>query len=287
MEIIKEDNGWIEIRGPISTADKLRQAIPSDCEKLSISKQSFLSGKQLACLKEFINIRELHLWCDVGRVAMHHLLKLPKLEIVDLSNIRSPGRRMSGFSDASSLKVFRCGYCLKPSDIFAIAESRSIQELCAQGAELSLASVRALVAMPELVSLDLEGSQLDDDMASAISMSTKITSLHIGATEVTRAGLSQICEMEQLKYLDAWNLSISDQDLELLPKLSNLEYLSVGDGYGQECLTAAGVMPVLDKMPSLKRLWLDGIEFTEEDKQFLKGKYERVSITYEPTDLAL
>ena len=281
MEISREDDGWIEISGPISTAHKLRQAIPSDCKALSISKQPFLSGKQLACLKEFTNIRELRLWCDVGRSAVHHLLKLPNLEIVDILNIRSPGRRMSGFSDASSLKVFRCGHCLTVSDMFALAESPSIQELGAQSAALSLDAVEAIVAMPALVSLDLEGSELDDAMASAISMSTKITSLHIGATEVTAAGLSQICEMKQLKYLDAWNISISERDLELLLKLSNMEYLSIGVGYRQDSLTAAGVMPVLDKMPSLKRLWLDGIEFKEVEKQYLKEKYEHVSITIE------
>ena len=78
--------------------------------------------------------------------------------------------------------------------------------------------------------------------------------------------------MSQLRSLDIWALDIQEEDLELLNDLPNLEYLSIGGGYeDQTTLTSKGVLPRLAQLPSLKRVWLDGITLSVKASLLILG----------------
>jgi len=167
---------------------------------------------------------------------------------------------------------------MTPSDLYAIAESKSIEDLGAQRATLDAKAVKAILEMPNLKRLDLEGTTLDDNMAIEFSGTTAITQLEIGATNLTETGFRKICSMNQLVSLDAWAINISEQSLDELANLTNLEYLAIGRLEHQEALSASGVMRCLANIPSLKYIWLDGIAVSEAQAEYLNDKYETVSL---------
>lgn len=133
--------------------------------------------------------------------------------------------------------------------------------------------------METLTYLDLEASNLTDDLASILSTSTRIVSLDIGATRVGLKGLQSICRITQLRELDIWALDIQEGDLDCLAGLTNLEYLSVGGYDEQTVLTAKGVLPRIAQLPSLKRLWLDGMQLTKDELAGLERQYDHVRVT--------
>jgi len=131
-----------------------------------------------------------------------------------------------------------------------------------------------LLKLPNLISLDLEATRFDDKAAAMMATSKVIKVLSISATKITKRGLKSICQMSQLESLDIWSTDICENDLKLLLRLENLEYLSLGGYQGQTSLTLKGIMPYLEKMPSLRRLWLDGVVLTEAEKKVMQSRYE-------------
>ncbi len=274
MQISTTNDGWIEIKGPISRPQRLASSVTNMAEKIRFVNLRFFSGQLASALASCQSLRELWIWCDVGRKAIGKILKLPAIETLDLLCVRSPGRKMPSFNNASNLRVFRCNNFMKETDLLAISTSESLAELEAQSSEVSLRAIDAITAMPSLESVDFEGTNFDDEMAGIISNSNRIISLDVGATKLTSAGLQKICQMEHLRSLDVWATKISDSDLTLLDTLTSLEYLSVGGYEGQEKITSAGLLPVIEQLPALKRLWLDGVILQTAEVDALKEKYD-------------
>lgn len=63
-------------------------------------------------------------------------------------------------------------------------------------------------------------------------------------------------------------------DLAALSKLTNLKYVSLGRCDGQSGLLSKEIKPYIDELPSLQRLWLDGIELTEAEQAIMVSQYE-------------
>jgi len=279
MDLIKEVDGWIEFKNSTLNPSLLKKSIPAECERLSLVSDDFFSGKTAKSLGSFQSLRELRVWCDAGRTSIRHLLNLKSLEKIYLSGLRPPGRKLRGFEDANNLKEFRCVYSMNPSDLSAIAKSTSIEDLGAQGSIVDTNAIERILQMPNLTRLNLEATNLDDVMASLLASSTVITELDVGGSNLTEIGFKEICRMRQLVSLDAWALGISEQNLDELVNLKNLEYLSVGGYDDQDTLTAVGVISRLDNIPSLKRIWLDGISVNDSQREYLDEKYDFVSVS--------
>ena len=205
---------------------------------------------------------------------MRHVISIPGLEGLQLRGIRHPGV-LENFEGATEIKTFLCDF-LSDDDLLAIARLPNLEDLAAQTATLSARALEAILRMPKLRKLDLEETELDDDMATALPSSSTLEALDIGATRVTAVGLRSICTMSQLRHLDIWALDIQEEDLELLGSLPNLEYLSLGGYEGQTTLTSKGVLPRLAQLPSLKRIWLDGIALSSNERAALEKRYEYV-----------
>lgn len=137
----------------------------------------------------------------------------------------------------------------------------------------------AIVSNGSVEETDLECSTFDDWHAGILSESTTLTSLEVGATRMTRSGLRKICRMRQLKRLDIWATRIEETDLDMLASLENLEYLSIGSHDDQTDFTPAGTFPRLERLPSLKKLWLDGFRVSKGEWEYLNDRYEEVRVT--------
>ncbi len=165
MKISTGNDGWIEVKGPVSRYQLFTDAVPIDMEKLQISELRFFFGRSASALSDFKMLRELWIWCDTGRKAVTTVLELPCIEKLDILCVRVPGGKMPLFGKASNLKVFRCNNFMNESDLIAISTSQSLVELGAQSSGVSIRSVEALTSIPSLESVDLEGSDFDRAIA--------------------------------------------------------------------------------------------------------------------------
>lgn len=269
---------WTKLEGRVSAAD-IRRLGKGAIETLSLTKMPTLTAKVAQGLSSLQSVDRLWLWCDVTRTAMRHVIAVPDLRILDVLNLVKPGR-LEPFSVASNLEVFRGNHYLTEEDLLQVATCKSLRELGAQGAGLSSRAIEAILDLPKLESLDLEGSEFNDEMAEQTSASTLLTSLDVGATRITRAGLKHLCKMKQLRSLDLWAItSIQESDLDLLAELPNLEYVSVGEFSEVPSFNAETLLPRLNAVSSLRRIWLDGVKLDPPQRASLETRYESVRIT--------
>ena len=277
---LEYQDGCLSLVGEFPAKTKKLQCLNQygHIEKLSLAKQTLLTAKLARHFSNLQSVQWLWLWCSVARTAMKHIITIPKLETLDILELKH-GKRLKNFSEATMLKVFRCNY-LSENDLLEIAKLPVLQQFGAQHSEITQRALNALLQIPTLEDLDLETSIFDDKMATMIAESNTIQHLAIGASKLTSQGLKKISKMTQLRSLDIWAIDIVEADLECLSNLCQLEYLSIGGYDDQTLLTAKGVLSYLKKIPALKRIWLDGIVFTEQEKQALNAQYEYVKISH-------
>ncbi len=265
----------LSLKGPFKAKDISAFRPHKHIHQLSITNQKCLTADIAKGFDSLQSVKNLWLWCSITRTAMRHIIKISDLEEIDILEIHHPGN-LENFKCASALKIFRCNHYLSEADLLEIAKLPKLQALGAQGSMLTSTALHALLQKPSLVCLDIEGSNLTDKMAEMLSLPNKIETLEIGRTLITKKGLKSLCNMPQLKSLDIWATDIMEKDLALLANLSNLESLSIGNLEGQSILSFKGVLPHLKNIPSLKRIWLDGILVTESEKKKLEQHYESV-----------
>lgn len=238
-------------------------------ERLSLTGKSLLTTAVAKGLKGLQSVEHLWLWRKTTRTAMRYVVAIPGLRKLDVLGIESPGH-LSGFSAAAALETFRCNLYLTKDDLLEVSSCRTLCEIGAQGAELTTSVLKKLFAMPNLQSLDIEGTRFDDRMAAHLHLCPSLHTLDIGATRLTRKGLEHIVRLPQLRSLDLWATRLHEADFDLLVQLPNLEYLSVGHGGGRQRFDPDTLLPRLRAVSSLKRLWLDGVRLTDAQKD----KYE-------------
>ena len=270
---IKEEGKNISIEGPYSESDLRGLGRYGEIEKLSLTKLKNLTVKIAEGLCSLKSVKELFLWSSVNRTAMRHVITIPDLEILDILEIRNPGKLVK-FSEAIKLQIFRCNHYMSEADLLEICNLPKIEEIGAQNSEITKRALEALLCLPHLTNLDLEATNFTDKLAAIIAKSRTIKHLSVGASKLTAKGLESISALSQLESLDIWSIDVGETDLAPLLKLQNLEYLSVGGCEDQSRLTYKGIKPYLNELPSLKRLWLDGIVLNDAEKLEMNNKYE-------------
>ncbi len=120
--------------------------------------------------------------------------------------------------------------------------------------------------MPQLQSLDLEGTGFDDAIAALVIDNAFLHSLDVGLTKLSGKGLAHLCTMKNLRSLDLWATCIKEDDLDLLAGMP-LEYLSIGcvdDDESPLPFSVTSVLKKIEALPALKRIWLDGLDLNAE-----------------------
>ena len=270
---ITDKDGWLSLEGVISDEDFLLLSKLPHIDKLSVIKQPLITESIAKRFSSIQSINSLWLWCTTTRAAMQHITTLEGLNTLDLLSLKKPGKLIN-FANAENLRVLRCNNDMNEADLLEVANLPNLEELGAQNSEVTKRALNALLRMPNLKKLDLEATKFDDKWAKRLAASETITHLDIGAGRLTNKGLKEICKMSQLQSLDIWWTNVDERGLDLLANLPNLDYLSIGGYDGQTTLTAKGVIPRLEAIKSLKKVWLDGISLTEAENKTLKERYE-------------
>ena len=219
-------------------------------------------------LTGILSLDQLWLWLEATPAALRRVFAVPGLRVVDLMGIAHPGR-LTGFTN-TEIEEFRCntgtkGIGLTELDLLEIATSTSLKQLSAHSSVLSMRAMKALIAMPQSQSLDLEGTGFDDAMAALLCGNSSLHSLDLGATKLTGKGLAHLCTMKNLRSLDLWQTKINEDDLDQMAGMQ-LECFSLG--YVQDDapapFSAEVVLKKLEALPKLKRIWLDGLDLQAE-----------------------
>lgn len=274
----KAEDDWVTLTGPVSAQAIRDLGRIGNIDKLSVTQDSCLTTELAQAFRTLKSVKQLWLWCDVTPPAMQHVTSVPDLRVLDVLHIRRPGH-LKAFRNAGSLEQFRCNTGLTERDLLSVCTCRSLREIGAQSATLSQNVIEALLHLPALQSIDIEGSNFNDEMANQIGTSKRLRSLDIGATRITRSGLDAISRMEQLTSLDLWATNITENDLDLLARLPHLEHLSLGNVEGVPSFDASAILPKLLSLPSLKRIWLDGIALHPDQRATFEAKCNTVRVT--------
>lgn len=245
--------------------------------KLSITSIAQFGVGHARCLAG-LRVEQLWIRCDVTRAAMNHILQLEGLRELDILSMSRPGK-LKNFHKAGKLSVFRANHYMTESDLLQVAQCPSIRVLGAQNADLSPLAFSALLSMPNLTALDLESTRFDDRMAQKIRRSRTITSLDVGGTRLTRAGLAHLVKMTKLHALDLWALDLNATDLTMLLELPVLEYVSLGGYCGAPSLDADAITALILESPSIKRALLDGVLLNRSQRDALEAKLESLRIS--------
>ena len=240
--------------------------------RLSLHSMGRLSATRAQELRKLPSLQQLHLNCDVSRAAMREVLAIAGLRELDVLCILPRGRP-GGFAQAKDLRVFRELTGLAEADLLDVARCPGLVELGIQSSRLTPRAFDALMGMTTLQTLDIEATPFDDAMAAQLARLPALTGLHAGRTAISRAGLEAICELKQMRELDLWATSLSVDDLYLLRGLPALEYLSIGGAQGYAPMPIESLLPLLDQLPSLRRLWLDGVAVPDSVKAWLASRY--------------
>jgi len=246
-------------------------------DKLSIPAGRLVNAHRAKRLHALPPTRSLWLQADTTRAAIRQLVRIRGLETLVAFGVRGPGA-ISGLGETSTLRTLRIDHCLHARDLCGIAGCRSLEDLGAQGAELTPRALDALLALPRLRALDLECTGFDDAMAAAVSTSSTLQWLDLGKTRLSRAGLAHLVRMPRLRGLDVWATRLTETDLTLLGELPALEYVSLG-GYFDAPLDGGLLMPMLLAMPALKRVWLDGVRLDRDQIAALEARFDHVRIS--------
>ena len=215
----------------------------------------------------------LRLWCQVTRSAFRQTLLTPELHTLDVLDLRGDGK-LRGLEHARSLRTLRVCNGLTAQDLIRVARCTGLRELGAQGAALSASAIAALADMPELQALDLETAALNNRVAWRLAQSRSLTRLDLGGTRITRVGLQHLLRLQGLQALDLWSTRLSVDDLRLVLNMPQLSDLSVGQTMNTTRLDADGITRLLLDCPSLKRVWVDGVDLQPEHLQALRARLD-------------
>jgi Leucine-rich repeat (LRR) protein len=277
-----DKDGSIDINGPITLEKLKRLRNYEHIERLSSNQDSLLTAKIAQNFKFLRSVNQMWLWCNVTRAAVRHVVGINNLKFLDVLCIKGVGR-LDKFADALTLERFLCAHAhyLTHEDISEISSCKSLKSICLNTCTLESKTIHNFLELPNLETLELEDSNFDDKMAKSISESRSIKDLEVGNTRLTKKGLIDICRMKQLEALDIWATNVKENDLDILIELPNLEYLSFGPSYEGDEFTPEILIEKLGAIKSLKRIWIDGVQFNKSEKSILEEKYEQVRITYE------
>lgn len=268
---------WIGLTG-VTPASALREfAKHGAIARLSLTDGPIMTARIAAGFKALKSVDWLWLWRTTTRAAMRDIIAIPDLRVLDVFTL-SRGGRLPSFAGCASLQVTRINWEMTADDVLAITDCASLQELGAQSARLNMRAIDALARHAVLERLNLESTNLDDDMAERLSASTSLHSLDIGGTPITCRGLAAIAGMKQLRELDLWATRLDIEALELLTGLPQLEYLSIGGTHDDRSLPSGPLLHMLQQLPALKRVWLTDIALNPAQVDALNARYEHVRI---------
>lgn len=132
-----------------------------------------------------------------------------------------------------------------------------IVDLDLTGSSVSKTGIDEFPKLPELKSLNLTSTRVNDAALSAVSGLNKLETLILDQTPIDGACLAEVSKVAGLKSLSLRNVSVSDKSLATLGSLEKLEVLRL-DGNPNLLGNDLGALIKKDRLEALRELSVDG-----------------------------
>jgi hypothetical protein len=187
-------------------------------------------------LNGFGNARARKQFSTVGR-QLAELRSLRELSIWGQDLKPDEFRTLGGMKRVEVLRL-RLDYEIREDDARTLAGASRLREISISGARIRAAALRQLAGLPRLETLTIDCDsyspqtarrltewQLRDDAAAAVGDIVQLRKLQLFATEITDAGLADLCRLSQLESLTVGSPHITSASFDRIAKLSRLERL--------------------------------------------------------------
>jgi hypothetical protein len=120
---------------------------------------------------------------------------------------------------------------LNGADFSCLRDLQSLQLLDLALANMSARDFQTLPRLESLRAIELEGDQITDEFVSHLARLkvASLTRVSLDSTQVSDAGLAELCAVYNLRYLNLYNsVRITGDAVDALARMDNLRTLGVG-----------------------------------------------------------
>ncbi len=185
-----------------------------------------------------------------------------------------------GLEKLANVKNLNLESCIKLDNACLVEMANkclSIQTLNLEGTQANDDAAIAVSKIPLLENLDLWGCPITDKAAQAISANSKnMKNCILGACdELTDDGVINLTKNTLIENLDLRCLQISNKAVKgLLNNGSHLQTLNLGCCYNVD----DDIIPDVAKCSTLKSIWLSGTKITEKGEKLLREKRPDIKV---------
>jgi Leucine-rich repeat (LRR) protein len=167
------------------------------------------------------------------------LADIPSLQKINLSRTRITGKALEPLRTLPHVQYLRLQFAefLTATDIGHLAAWEQLQSLDLRGTRVDSGIFDRLIPLTSLEFLDLSSTEVDDEGFEELAALGKLTTLRCGANRLSGLALTVLKVVPALRHLDVggyqrvdsglWGLPLTEQNLERLGGLSQLESLSL------------------------------------------------------------
>ena len=256
----------------------------------------------LARLPDLPDVRAVHVIGEVASKNLSHLGRVPRLEMLLLSNPPLLGEEpppidRGFYLDLPPLPKLRCLViegkpcgdlnrvpsleCLHwsgaPADeqlLQQVSGLKNLRELMLADCAVDWHRLQLLRSLPKLQRLKLRQTNISDDQLMHVGGLAELRELTISGCPLMGRNLKYLASLSHLESLDLSHTHVDDGAIEQLVLLKNLRHLDLW-----ETRVSASAIPHLAKMKQLQSLSLPQLRFTAAEERRLRAELPGCRIT--------
>ena len=229
------DGNW---PGRLTNGDLSHLSALRHLKSLHLNLNSEVSETSVASLGKLSELVELILWGDVSKDALRHIVKLPNLRRLSLSDSRITVSESDTNREWGEAPFRRQN----------LPSLRQLEMLRTSGAEIALAELGAL---PQLRSADLRKCNLTDDALVLLAGWRSIEELDLSNNPLGDQGLVHLRSLTTLTSLRLDYTDVSNKCLDHVAPLANLKLFTVQRTW----VTADAIQVFQESHPATKLGW--------------------------------
>eukprot|EP00516_Mucochytrium_quahogii_P011666 CAMPEP_0203789022 /NCGR_PEP_ID=MMETSP0100_2-20121128/3182_1 /ASSEMBLY_ACC=CAM_ASM_000210 /TAXON_ID=96639 /ORGANISM=" , Strain NY0313808BC1" /LENGTH=826 /DNA_ID=CAMNT_0050691851 /DNA_START=247 /DNA_END=2724 /DNA_ORIENTATION=+ len=197
---------------------------------------------------------------EITRKAVEYLIRLPKLQYLDVAHCGQLGRSAQQLACIPTLEVLDLSF-VPVSSFDRCRDYENLHEINLSNTTIDFQTLEILSNQARnLSTLKLEGCRVSDHGFYTIENLTKLQVLDLGETDVTDDAMKKIGTLTQLRELNLFQCNITEYGLRMIAsKLVNLERLNLDTAE-----TGDSFLKSIAPMQSLRHLDLFGAKITDQ-----------------------
>jgi Leucine-rich repeat (LRR) protein len=231
--------------------------------RLTLERSTELSQETIDKISQIKTLTHLYLpyAIVVNDTSLSQLAALTNLKVLSLPNTNATDefvRQLPTWANLESI-MFGNSSWIRGGTLQTLEQYPKLRNLDLGGTQVSRLPPGFCKKLPKLETIELAGTDADDETMREIAEAKKLLYLNIASTRVTDAGVTALLPLRfSLEDLNVRDIAISDNSIATIARFGRLKHLSLS----KAMLTEVG-MAELSKMNSLTHLDLTHIPITD------------------------